>query len=198
MLAGNGGHRAGRAQDSLEFIGTVDRHAVLYLDPPYNFRQYSAYYFMINLISRYIEIDDLDGYFGALTYVRGQNPADDFVSSFCKPARFIDDMRTLIRRANCDAVVVSYFTGKNHWSQFDSGPNDTGLHLLSGLLTEGDFEDGSLEVRSVERRNYASYGGFSARMVDELLISARLRHNESDDTSGVVRHAAPTVVRVGI
>jgi len=198
MLTGVGGHRAGREQDSLEFVRTVDKHEVLYLDPPYNFRQYSAYYFMINLISRYIEIEDLDAYFGALTYVRGQNPADDFVSSFCKPTRFIEDMRTLIHRANSDAVVVSYFTGRNHWSRFDSGPNDTGLRLLSELLSEPEFEPGSLEVRSVERRNYASYGGFSARMVDELLISARIRHNDSDDASGVVLDAVPTVVRVGI
>jgi len=198
MLTGLSTNRAGREQDSLDFIRTVDHHAVLYLDPPYNFRQYSAYYFMINLISRYVEIDDLDEYFGALTYVRGQNPADDFVSSFCKPARFIDDMRRLIQRARCDAVVISYFNGRNHWNRFDSGPDDTGQLLLSQLLSEPHFVPGSLEVRTVPRRNYASYGGFSARDVDELLISARVRHNDPDDTSGAVRDGAPAVVHVGL
>lgn len=198
MLSGVATNRAGREQDSLDFIRTVDHHAVLYLDPPYNFRQYSAYYFMINLISRFVEIDDLDEYFGAITYVRGQNPSDDFVSSFCKPARFIDDMRTLIQRANCDAVVISYFNGRNHWNRFDSGPDDTGQRLLSQLLSESHFVPGSLEVRTVPRRNYASYGGYSAREVDELLISARVRHNDPDDTSGVVRDGAPAVVRVGL
>lgn len=198
MLAGVGGHQAGRAQDSLEFIRTVDRHAVLYLDPPYNFRQYSAYYFMINLIARYIEIDDLDDYFGRLTYVRGQNPDDDFVSSFCKGSRFIADMRTLIARSKCDAVVISYFTGRNHWSRFDSERDDTGLALISDLLTEPMFEPGTLRVRTVERRNYASYGGYTARKVDELLISASMRQNGVDGTSGAVHDATPGLVRIGI
>lgn len=198
MLTGVGGSRAGRAMDSLDFIQDVDHHAVLYLDPPYNFRQYSAYYFMINLISRYAEIDDLDEYFGGLAYVRGQNPADDFVSSFCKPARFISDMRTLIQRSDSDAVVISYFTGRNHWSEFDSDRNDTGLRLISDLLSEPEFEPGSLTVRSVERRNYASYGGFTARMVDELIISARVRNTGPDETSGTLRDAIHDVVHVGI
>lgn len=198
MLSGVGGHKAGRAQDSLEFIRTVDRHAVLYLDPPYNFRQYSAYYFMINLIARYIEIDDLDDYFGRLAYVRGQNPDDDFVSSFCKASRFIDDMRTLITRSKCDAVVISYFTGRNHWSRFDSERDDTGLALLSELLREPAFEPGTLAVRTVERRNYASYGGYTARTVDELLISASVRQNGDDGTSGAVRDATQGVVHVGL
>lgn len=198
MLSGVGGHRAGRAQDSLDFIGSVDPHAVLYLDPPYNFRQYSAYYFMINLIARFVEIDDLDDYFGRLTYVRGQNPEDDFISSFCKASRFIDDMRTLIERSRCDAVVISYFTGRNHWSRFDSGRDDTGLELISDLLSEPSFEPGTLAVRKVQRRNYASYGGYTARTVDELLISASMRQNGNDGTSRAVRDALPGLVQVGL
>ena len=39
-------HIIGKAQDSLRFIKRVPHHKLLYLDPPYNFRQYTSYYFM--------------------------------------------------------------------------------------------------------------------------------------------------------
>ena len=183
-LGGVTGHRAGREADSLDFVMTVGPSQLLYLDPPYNFRQYTAYYFLPNVICRYPDMDDPEAYFSSLTYVRGQNPADDFSSTFCKPSRFIEDMETLIRRSGSETVLISYFNGRNHWSRFDSGPDDTGRRLLEALLTGGDFEPGSLRVRVVPRTNYASYGGYRARPVDELLLSARVRHTARHDTRG--------------
>lgn len=183
LVAGVGGHMAGKEQDSLEFIKTVGDHALLYLDPPYNFRQYTAYYFLPNVICRYADIEDLDAYFDKLAYVRGQNPEDDFTSSFCKPATFINDMRTMISRARCDRVMISYFNGANHWSKFDSGPNDVGQGMLEELLSEDLFEPSSLTVKSVPRMNYASYGGFKARSVNELIMTAKLRKTEKHEST---------------
>jgi len=192
-LGGVGGHRAGRERDSLEFMAEVAPHKVLYLDPPYNFRQYSAYYFMPNVLSRYAELEDLDGYFGNLKFVRGQNPNDDFTSTFCKPSQFIGDMAQLIERAECETVMISYFTGKNHWTEFDSGPNDTGREMLTGLLTGEGFEPDSLEVHEISRRNYASYGGYTARTIDELIFTARIRHDDDHDAGGSIRNRVQAV-----
>lgn len=198
FLGGAGGHVAGREIDSLEFMSSVESHRVLYLDPPYNFRQYSAYYFLPNVICRYAEIEDLDGYFSSLKHVRGQNPADDFTSTFCKPRQFIGDLSSLIDRADCDAVVISYFTGKNHWSEFDSDRSDTGHKLISELLSGPRFVSGSLRVDEVSRRNYASYGGFAARTVDEQMFSARLRHDGEHETAGRVRDRVQNLASVGL
>ncbi|SEB56814.1 Adenine-specific DNA methylase [Paramicrobacterium humi] len=187
-------HYAGREQDTLEFISSVDHHSVLYLDPPYNFRQYSAYYFLLNVICRYVEMEDPSAYFGNLMFVRGQNPDDDFASSFCKASRFIEDMRTLIRRADCDTVVISYFNGKNHWSKFDSGPDSTGQLLLEQLLAEPMFEQGSQRTVLVPRRNYASYVGYTARDVSELILSARVVQDREGDPTGAVRQPVPQMV----
>lgn len=192
VIGGVGGHRSGRERDSLDFIGEVDDHAVLYLDPPYNFRQYTAYYFLPNVLCRYPDMENPREYFEGLRYVRGQHPDDDFSSTFCKPARFIDDMRTLISRARCQTVVISYFTGRNHWSAFDSGPDDIGRQRLSALLSEDMFEPGSLTVTEVPRRNYASYGGYTARTVGELILTARkVRQDDhcgtADGTQGRLR-----------
>lgn len=192
-LPGVDGHRVGREEDSLEFIGTVGPHRLLYIDPPYNFRQYTAYYFLLNVLCRYPELDDLDGYFAGVTYVRGQNPDDDFSSTFCKAAAFIEALGGLIRDAEAEYVVISYFTGRNHWSQFDVGPSDTGKHLISELLSGTMFEPGSLSVVEVPRTNYASYGGFKARTVNELLLVARKRDVSASGSSDDSGEWLPTV-----
>lgn len=177
MVGGAGGHAAGREQDSLDFMANVDHHSVLYLDPPYNFRQYSAYYFLPNVVCRYPDMDDPDEYFAGVKYVRGQNPSDDFTSTFCKGSRFITDMRTLISRAQCETVAISYYNGANHWGTFDTGPSNVGRERLTELLSEDLFVDGSLQVTEITRRNYASYGGFKAREVSELLFVAQKRQD---------------------
>lgn len=177
MVGGPGGHAAGRERDTLDYIGEVDEHAVLYLDPPYNFRQYSAYYFLPNVLCRYPEMDDPAEYFAGVRFVRGQNPEDDFTSTFCKASRFIDDLRTLIDRAKCKTVVISYYNGANHWGSFDSEPNNAGRERLTELLSGDLFASGSQQVVEVARRNYASYGGFAARDVTELLLVSDKRHD---------------------
>ncbi|MEV7873180.1 DNA adenine methylase [Microbacterium sp. NPDC089188] len=175
MVSPVAGHRVGREEDSREFVKTVDPHAILYLDPPYNFRQYSAYYFLLNLVCRYPSITDLDDYFSKVTFVRGQNPEDDFTSSFCSSKMFLSDMGAVMRDAQADTVVVSYYTGANHWSKFNSDRNDTGLELLRGLMTGTMFEPESFTALEVERKNYASYGGYKARTVQELILVAKKR-----------------------
>jgi|SRR5579872_1301710 len=172
MFEGAGGHWHGREADTSEVIDSLSPQRLAYFDPPYNFRQYTAYYHLPNLICRYCEISDLDHYFEGLEYVRGQNMVYDRPSAFCSARAFLPAMRDLLTRTPSEVVVVSYFTGKNHWSQFDSDPDDRGLRLLSELLQEPPFKPGTLQVIKVPKTNYASYGGYSARQVDELLMVA--------------------------
>jgi adenine-specific DNA-methyltransferase len=171
VLGGCGNHVVG-TEDSLSFVDGAGHHRLMYVDPPYNFRQYTAYYFLPNLIVAYPDLRDPESYFEDLTFVRGQNPDDDFASPFCSARRFLPAMRELMGRASVDSVLISYFTGRNHWSDFDSERDDTGLHLLSEMLSEPPFKAGSLVVREVPRKNYASYGGYQARDVHELLLLA--------------------------
>ena len=191
-IGGAPGHFVGHERDTLDFINEVDNHKVLYLDPPYNFRQYSAYYFLPNVICRYPDMDDPASYFAGVKYVRGQNPADDFTSSFCKASRFISDLETLIERARCETVVISYYNGANHWGKFDSSPNNTGREHLAAMLTGSKFEPGSFHVAEIPRRIYASYGGYTARQVTELVLVARKVQNVSHASeSGTLRGIQP-------
>jgi adenine-specific DNA-methyltransferase len=175
LLGGEAAHLVGREMDSLEFIKLVPRHSVLYLDPPYNFRQYTAYYFLLNLICRYPSMNDPAGYFAGVKYVRGQHPEDDFVSSFCKAKQFIPSLRQLISDSQASTIIMSYFDGRNHWNDFKAECNGEGYDRLVEFFSEDIFEAGSLHVRPVERLNYQSYGGYKARTVSEYLFIAHKR-----------------------
>lgn len=170
-----GKHLIGCEEDSLEFIKRVPEHALIYIDPPYNFRQYTSYYFFPNIVCRYCDINDLDNYFSKIQYVRGQNMSDDFISSFCKKAQFIDSLKLLISRANTHFVVLSYFSGKNHWSDFKGNTNDQGYNELSELFKSDLFYPGSFKVLPLERTNYQSYGGYQAAKILEYLFIAEKR-----------------------
>ncbi len=164
----------GREEDSLEFVRRAPPHRVLYLDPPYNFRQYTSYYFMLNMLSKHAEIENLDEFFSNLEYVRGQNMADDFKSTFCSRAAFMPSLRTIIERADAEHVVISYFDGRNHWGSFKSEHAESdGRKAIEEFLASELFEAGSARCIPVDRLNYQSYGGFKARTVSEYLFSAR-------------------------
>lgn len=166
----------GKAQDTLEFVREVPNHRVIYIDPPYNFRQYTSYYFMLNLLSQYPEIQDINEYFSHIEFVRGQNMSSDFKSSFSSKQTFISSLAQLIKTANAEYVMLSYFDGRNHWGSFKSNSLEkTGGAKIRELFCSKLFVDGSLKCTPIQRLNYQSYGGYSARKVNELLFVAKKR-----------------------
>jgi adenine-specific DNA methylase len=166
----------GKAEDSLEFVSRVPSHQVMYLDPPYNFRQYTSYYFLLNMFSKYPEIDDLDEYFAGIEFVRGQNMEDDFPSSFCGSKTFIPSLEKLVQGADTKYVVLSYFDGRNHWGQFKSDPDKNGRRLLEQFFESGLFVARSMKCLPFDRLNYQSYGGYKAKQIQEFLFVAEKCH----------------------
>lgn len=165
-------HMLGVEKDSLDFVQNVPSHDVLYIDPPYNFRQYSAYYFLPNLICRYPTLRDPDGYFSQIRYVRGQNSDDNFTSTFSSARTFLPSLEELIVRARARTVVMSYFDGRNHWNDFKSEANGEGYRRLESFFKSDLFASESFAVVPVSRLNYQSYGGFKARDVVEYIFVA--------------------------
>jgi adenine-specific DNA methylase len=168
----------GKALDSLEFVKTIQPQDVLYLDPPYNFRQYTSYYFLPNLIAEYPDIDDLDSYFSEIQFVRGQNMKSEFSSTFCSSKGFLPSLADLVKSTPCDYVVLSYFNGKNHWNSFKSGTCNRGQEELEKFFQSELFESGSVRLVPVSRLNYQSYGGHKALEVSEYLFLAKKSQNK--------------------
>lgn len=171
VVGSNNTHIIGKCQDSLHFIKEVPRHSLIYIDPPYNFRQYTSYYFMLNLLSSYCEIKSLELYFKNVQFVRGQNMDDDFDSTFCKANLFIPSLRELITNAQCNYVVLSYYDGRNHENKGEQR-KDNGISQIEELFRSDLFIHGSFELKAFERTNYQSFQGHSASKCKELLFIA--------------------------
>jgi adenine-specific DNA methylase len=187
LMKGRSDHMIGKSKDSLEFILQVPKHRVLYLDPPYNFRQYTAYYFLPNLVASYCEIDDLDTYFNDIQHVRGQNMSDDFTSTFCSAKAFMPSLRKLVERSKTKFVVMSYFDGKNHWSDFKSEADHQGRLEIERFFSSDMFVSGTMTCLPLDRLNYQSYGGYEARMVKEFLFVAEKRDNVTEVEDSEIR-----------
>lgn len=164
--------------DVLSVGPEMAEHDVLYLDPPYNFRQYSAYYHLLNFIAAYPFIPDLTGYLKNLTFVRGQNMADDFTSDFCFRDRFVSALGQLVDSMPCRYVCMSYYGGRNHWNHWSNTekPTDLGLrHLTQFFSSTERFRGCEIFPALQVRRNYQSRGGEQKSLVDEHFFFAEKR-----------------------
>ncbi len=170
-------HYLGKSEDSLNFISKVHQHDVLYIDPPYNFRQYTAYYFLPNFMAKHALIHNLDDYMSKIKYVRGQNMDDDFTSPFSNRDKFIPALNNLVRAAKCKYVVMSYFDGVNHWNKFLQDDNSVGIRILKKFF--GDtmlFDQKSIKLIPVDRMNYQSQDGHKGKIVKEYIIVAKKKN----------------------
>lgn len=173
--------------DAVDAAAAFEKHHVCYLDPPYNFRQYSAYYHFLNFIAAYPFLEDVESYANGLFHVRGQHPDDDFTSEFCFRSRFVEGLRRLIEAADADHIVLSYYGGRNHWNHWSSvdKPTDEGLRELRKLFEDPNLFSRSEVVPALEiRQNYQSRVGEQKELVNEYLFH------------GVRRTRAPRRTRV--
>jgi adenine-specific DNA-methyltransferase len=75
---------------------------ILYIDPPYNSRQYAPNYHLLETISRY-DNPEIKG-------VTGLRPYDDTKSAFCVKSEVLGVFEDLIAKAKFSNIVMSYST----------------------------------------------------------------------------------------
>lgn len=153
-------------------------HEICYLDPPYNFRQYGAYYHFLNLIPALPFLDDIEEYMHGVSQVRGQNLEDNFTSDFCFRDRFVASLRNLISAANANHVVLSYYSGRNHWNHWAKVeiPTDEGKSALEEIFQDRTLFDDFEVVSALEvRQNYQSRGGEQKGLINEHLFYGKKR-----------------------
>lgn len=147
---------------------------VLYIDPPYNFRQYSDYYHLLNFIAEYPGISNLKLYGEQLEYVRGQNMQHSFKSQYCYKESFQDSLTELISNTICKHVIISYYDENNHWSHGKKAVSydgrDSVIAALENSIGINYFEK---EPYSVKRLNYQSRKGENKKNIDELFFYGR-------------------------
>lgn len=106
-----------------EDLAVAGKHFdVVYMDPPYNSRQYSGNYSQLNYIARYDDSIEIKGKTGLMV--------DRKKSSFCIRRSVKDAFSSLVKNLDCDYLVMSY--------------NDEGLlsvdELVDILSSKGDVK----------------------------------------------------------
>jgi len=87
--------------DGLELLKNISGD-ILYIDPPYNSRQYPPNYHVLETAAKYD--------YPALNGVTGLRPYDDQKSDFCKSSKVIAAFDALIKYANFEHIILSYNT----------------------------------------------------------------------------------------
>ena len=156
-------------------FATIDiSESILYIDPPYNFRQYSSYYHMLNFIAEYCYLSDVLAYASEFEFVRGQNMKDNFNSKYCYKEKFIDALKDLVESVKSRYILISYYDENNHWNHGKEKISFEGREAIGGIFRQLDdiiyFDD---EPSSIERRNYQSRSGAKKKIIEELLFYAR-------------------------
>ena len=90
--------------DILELASSLPELDLVYIDPPYNERQYSKNYFPLNMIAKDPEAlkhePELTGKTGI--------PQDCFISTFCKKKQVEDTFKKLCANIKAHWIVISY------------------------------------------------------------------------------------------
>lgn len=147
---------------------------ILYIDPPYNFRQYSAYYHFLNFLAIYHTIDDVVEYAKGFEYVRGQNMKDNFNSRYCYKEQFIEALSELISDINSKHVLISYYDENNHWNHGKEVKSFEGrAEIIKIYKSINSIVYYDPEPSTIERKNYQSQNGARKKKIDELLFYAR-------------------------
>ncbi|MGQ0715534.1 MAG: DNA adenine methylase [Gemmatimonadaceae bacterium] len=158
-VPGSTAHRAD-ATAAARSLGAID---LLYVDPPYNSRQYPGYYHVPELIARGWAVDppSLRGKTGLL-------PSDGQRSDWCSARRVRQALRSLLEVTGARHVLVSY--------------NSEGLlpeRILRETLAEASIDGRVRTFRKTYRRYRADSDRagrrYTADRVRELLVYARLR-----------------------
>jgi adenine-specific DNA-methyltransferase len=158
-VRGSTAHRT----DALSLAGSLGPIDLLYIDPPYNARQYPGYYHVPEIIAR--------GWFDGPVTLRGKTglpPKDGQQSDWCSPRRVRSALEQLLAATGARHALVSY--------------NSEGLlpdTELRAVLREASV-DGKVRRFSKVYRRYRADAEHAARRykgteVRELLYHARLR-----------------------
>ena len=176
-------------RDALDLVGDVECD-VLYIDPPYNAREYCANYHVLESIAERPFCADLPALEASLYGKSGLRPYTR--SAFCDARLCADAFRALVARSQAEEVIVSY--------------NEEGIlsreeivdALASGLATaSADVAFEEIRHRRFRsdkdgaRRSYAVLDGRAKDEVAEWLVCARRGGAVRPDSRRILTGALP-------
>lgn len=144
---------------------------ILYLDPPYNWRQYDSNYHLLNTVSKLNEINILE-FEKNIVGASGENRVEKLnYTSFNKSATFEEQLFEIIKNSKSKIVVLSYSDSESNHKVKEI---DKTIKLISDFMTDSKyFVDGSFKIIKYNRKNFESRKDNKKLNINELLFIVR-------------------------
>jgi adenine-specific DNA-methyltransferase len=158
---------------------------LLYLDPPYNARQYNAYYHIPEMLAR--------GWFDTVPVIRGKTglPSDaERKSAWSSPRRCVDAFAELIARIDADHVLLSYNS--------DGLIPETAIEeILVAAGRPGTYRRIARPYRRYRSDQTSVTRQYRTDALEECLYSVRLRPRAERATAPLLRPSPASAARCG-
>ena len=142
---------------------------ILYLDPPYNWRQYDSNYHLLNTLSRYREIKNIKKFEKNIVGASGENRVEKLqYTSFNNNSKFQERLFDAIIRSNSRIVAVSY---SDSISNHKKNKIDDLLEEFNAFFSNKKLFK-KFNLYQIESINFESRKGNKKQKIHELLFVA--------------------------
>lgn len=145
---------------------------ILYLDPPYNWRQYDSNYHLLNTIAKLNDLDDVRGFEKGIAGASGENREQKMkYTSFNQSSTFEKRLFQLIEKAKCKVIVLSYSDSESNHNVNNS---EITIKKIEDFLNDDRlFITSTYQMLEFKRQNFESRKFNKKQKINELLFIVR-------------------------
>lgn len=163
--------------DVFESIDKVDAD-ILYLDPPYNWRQYDSNYHLLNTVSKINKVN-LNEFEKNIIGASGENRHDKLIyTSFNKRSTFEDQLFEIMKRSKAKIIVLSYSDSESNHKVNEN--NKTVEKIANFMQNEKYFMKDTFKLIKYHRKNFESRKDNKKLGINELLFIVRKKDKNSE------------------
>lgn len=143
---------------------------VLYLDPPYNWRQYDSNYHLLNTVAKFHKITDWKDFEKGIVGASGENREKKLnYTSFNTKKDFGKLLLEIIENSPCKTIVLSYSDSKSNHERDEINAT---LDVLNAFFSDKEkFE--CYQLYKIQSVNFESRKGNKKNGINELLFVAK-------------------------
>ena len=169
IIEGNGRYNVLQG-DICDIINNVNSN-ILYLDPPYNWRQYDSNYHLLNTVSKLHKIN-INDFEKNIIGASGENRVEKLqYTSFNKSSTFEKQLFEIIRKSKSKIIVLSYSDSESNHKVKEI---DKTLKMITDFMKNDDiFIKGSFKMIKYHRKNFESRKDNKKLNINELLFIVR-------------------------
>lgn len=143
---------------------------VLYLDPPYNWRQYDSNYHLLNTVARFHKITDWKDFEKGIVGASGENREKKLnYTSFNTKKDFEKLLFDIIDKSPCKTIVLSYSDSKSNHERSEINATIKGLHSFFSNKKAFNY----YKMYRIQSVNFESRKGNKKNEINELLFVAK-------------------------